>query len=110
MAEFYSARGWEIPPLPWTNLSPPFSEAANIHDALRASGCLGRLRLFRDVILIDWPSSVRKKQIEVDVGRRRCAVIGNDEFYQMVEAERLTPSGVTVEIVLILINTTERNA
>ena len=24
MAEFYSARGWEIPPLPWTNLSPPF--------------------------------------------------------------------------------------
>ena len=30
MAEFYSARGWEIPPLPWTNLSPPFSaESAN---------------------------------------------------------------------------------
>ena len=27
MAEFYSARGWEIPPLPWTNLSPPFSLA-----------------------------------------------------------------------------------
>ena len=27
MAEFYSARGWEIPPLPWTNLSPPFSVA-----------------------------------------------------------------------------------
>ena len=27
MAEFYSARGWEIPPLPWTNLSPPFSTA-----------------------------------------------------------------------------------
>ena len=26
MAEFYSARGWEIPPLPWTNLSPPFSQ------------------------------------------------------------------------------------
>ena len=25
MAEIYSARGWEIPPLPWTNLSPPFS-------------------------------------------------------------------------------------
>ena len=25
MAEFYSARGWEIPPLPWTNVSPPFS-------------------------------------------------------------------------------------
>ena len=22
MAEFYSARGWEIPPLPWTNCSP----------------------------------------------------------------------------------------
>ena len=29
MAEFYSARGWEIPPLPWTNLSPPFSNAIN---------------------------------------------------------------------------------
>ena len=28
MAEFYSARGWEIPPLPWTNLSPPFSRLA----------------------------------------------------------------------------------
>ena len=28
MAEFYSARGWEIPPLPWTNLSPPFSADA----------------------------------------------------------------------------------
>ena len=28
MAEFYSARGWEIPPLPWTNLSPPFSDRA----------------------------------------------------------------------------------
>ena len=27
MAEFYSARGWEIPPLPWTNLSPPFSDS-----------------------------------------------------------------------------------
>ena len=27
MAEFYSARGWEIPPLPWTNLSPPFSSS-----------------------------------------------------------------------------------
>ena len=26
MAEFYSARGWGIPPLPWTNLSPPFSD------------------------------------------------------------------------------------
>ena len=28
VAEFYSARGWEIPPLPWTNLSPPFSGVA----------------------------------------------------------------------------------
>ena len=25
VAEFYAARSWEIPPLPWTNLSPPFS-------------------------------------------------------------------------------------
>ena len=37
MAEFYSARGWEIPPLPWTNLSPPFSavmmcDGAGWHD------------------------------------------------------------------------------
>ena len=31
MAEFYSARGCEIPPLPWTNLSPPFSK-----DGIRA--------------------------------------------------------------------------
>ena len=30
MAEFYSARGWEIPPLPWTNLSPPFSQIDHI--------------------------------------------------------------------------------
>ena len=29
MAEFYSARGWEIPPLPWTNLSPPFSHGTS---------------------------------------------------------------------------------
>ena len=29
MAEFYSARGSEIPPLPWTNLSPPFSDLAS---------------------------------------------------------------------------------
>ena len=35
MAESYSARGWEIPPLPWTNLSPPFSGA---------SGGLGPMR------------------------------------------------------------------
>ena len=39
MAEFYSARGWEIPPLPWTNLSPPFSEdlrteLKRLHDKL----------------------------------------------------------------------------
>ena len=27
VAEFYSARSWEIPPLPWTNLSSPFSLA-----------------------------------------------------------------------------------
>ena len=30
MAEFYSARGWEIPPLPWTNLSPPFSPGSGV--------------------------------------------------------------------------------
>ena len=32
MAEFYSARGWEIPPLPWTNLSPPFSQGRLAHE------------------------------------------------------------------------------
>ena len=36
MAEIYSARGWEIPPLPWTNLSPPFS--AEVVSTLRYSG------------------------------------------------------------------------
>ena len=39
MAEFYSARGWEIPPLPWTNLSPPFSnggDKANIEPGMKA--------------------------------------------------------------------------
>ena len=35
MAEFYSARGWEIPPFPWTNLSPPFSGATAISDLLQ---------------------------------------------------------------------------
>ena len=37
MAEFYSARGWEIPPLPWTNLSPPFSHRrhSRLKDFLR---------------------------------------------------------------------------
>ena len=29
---FTSARGWEIPPLPWTNLSPPFSVADWLSD------------------------------------------------------------------------------
>ena len=29
MAEFYAARSWEIPPLPWTNLSPPFSHSTD---------------------------------------------------------------------------------
>ena len=51
MAEFYAARGWEIPPLPWTNLSPPFSgkelverritaffaDISAIHEASRSS-------------------------------------------------------------------------
>ena len=35
MAEFYSARGWEIPPLPWTNLSPPFSQ---MNEVLKSGG------------------------------------------------------------------------
>ena len=35
MAEFYSARGWEIPPLPWTNLSPPFSLHPNLAELYR---------------------------------------------------------------------------
>ena len=56
MAEFYAARGWEIPPLPWTNLSPPFSvETPRYTGAVyRASGWLhvgatqGRGRYDRD--------------------------------------------------------------
>ena len=43
MAEFYSARSWEIPPLPWTNLSPPFSLIAlNLEDALVIADKLNR--------------------------------------------------------------------
>ena len=34
VAEFYSARGWEIPPLPWTNLSPPFSPTSALDPEL----------------------------------------------------------------------------
>ena len=34
MAEFYSARSWEIPPLPWTNLSPPFSPRKRPHSSV----------------------------------------------------------------------------
>ena len=40
MAEFYSARGWEIPPLPWTNLSPPFSVRARIWEMGHGGGYL----------------------------------------------------------------------
>ena len=32
---FTSARGWEIPPLPWTNLSPPFSTGEPLPAFLR---------------------------------------------------------------------------
>ena len=35
MAEFYAARGWEIPPLPWTNLSPPFSDMFPTEESAR---------------------------------------------------------------------------
>ena len=38
MAEIYSARGWEIPPLPWTNLSPPFSGIENVPQRLYRDG------------------------------------------------------------------------
>ena len=54
MAEFYSARGWEIPPLPWTNLSPPFSPLAVLTDGLvwwlylpMAGGSWEQRRFFR---------------------------------------------------------------
>ena len=36
MAEFYSARGWEIPPLPWTNLSPPFSLIDGVRESTQS--------------------------------------------------------------------------
>ncbi len=47
MAEFYSARGWEIPPLPWTNLSPPFSliEARDDKQLLRFQKKLATYKL-----------------------------------------------------------------
>ncbi len=38
MAEFYSARGWEIPPLPWTNLSPPLSFAEAKTEEINVDG------------------------------------------------------------------------
>ena len=41
MAEFYSARSWEIPPLPWTNLSPPFSDMGAIILIAAGLGFLG---------------------------------------------------------------------
>ena len=40
MAEFYSARGWEIPPLPWTNLSPPFSDGGSWQTYVRKFSAL----------------------------------------------------------------------
>ena len=51
MAEFYSARGWEIPPLPWTNLSPPFSpEVGHIHHEYRMRHKSGAWRWVRDQV------------------------------------------------------------
>ena len=47
MAEFYSARGWEIPPLPWTNLSPPFSATLH-HCSHRQPGVLAALAAAQD--------------------------------------------------------------
>ena len=43
MAEFYSARGWEIPPLPWTNChrrSQPFDEWTEVFGSERLTGAL----------------------------------------------------------------------
>ena len=51
MAEFYSARGWEIPPLPWTNLSPPFSNIRNVTSVQRESDD-GFLLLANEMIIV----------------------------------------------------------
>ena len=42
MAEFYSARGWEIPPPPWTNLSPPFSHVRGATNHPQTQGKIKR--------------------------------------------------------------------
>ena len=88
MAEFYSARGWEIPPLPWTNLSPPFS-----YDERAAEYAPGRLLLYKliescfeqDVIAsIEFYTRVTTDQLSWANGQREishfnifpCAVLG----------------------------------
>ena len=58
MAEFYSTRSWEIPPLPWTNLSPPFSPWGFARPP-RWPGCIkpaGRAREARQALapVHDW--------------------------------------------------------
>ena len=60
MAEFYSARGWEIPPLPWTNLSPPFSDleitqksAWHLAHRLRKAASSKPAGLFRGPVEVD---------------------------------------------------------
>ena len=49
MAEFYSARGWEIPPLPWTNLSPPFSDKRVLAVRKTALADGGAVAVFTDI-------------------------------------------------------------
>ena len=76
MAEFYSARGWEIPPLPWTNLSPPFSQDPDSLDDAQISEKIDEPRRYAVV-------STRRALREIDFRDRvltaygqRCAMCG----------------------------------
>ena len=66
MAEFYSARGWEIPPLPWTNLSPPFS----IDIRVREIPHQGLFKSFRIC-----PNCERSFRVDIDTKCRQAACL-----------------------------------
>ena len=70
MAEFYSARSCEIPPLPWTNLSPPFSditskaERTGLFCSIAAEK--SKLRIERDPLAVLFGVILRKHVIGRD--------------------------------------------
>ena len=81
MAEFYSARGWEIPPLPWTNLSPPFSGL--IHHSDRGS----------QYCSIDYQAVLKKHGLLISMsGKGNCydnAVV--ETFFKTIKSELIWP-------------------